>query len=72
MGRFKAVFSDRLMKAAGVIFLLIIVFDIFNFASSLPFTYPQLGVFTFLMVPVLFVLGGIVFIMAIIKIARQM
>lgn len=72
MGRLKAIFSDRLMKAAGAIFLLIVIFDIFNFASPLPFTFPQLGVFTFLMVPILFILGGIVFIMAIIKIARQM
>ncbi len=72
MSRFKAIFNDRLMKAAGLIFFLIIIFVIFNFASNLPFTYPQLGVFTFLMVPILFILGGIVFIMAIIKIARQM
>ncbi len=72
MRRLQAIFSDRLMKAAGVIFLLIIIFVIFNFVSSLPLRYPSLGVFTYMMVPILFVLGGIVFIMAIIKIARQM
>ncbi len=61
------IFDDRLMRAAGVVLVLIVALVIFNWFSDLPQEYPPFGVFNFSMVPVLFVAGGIIFIMAILK-----
>jgi len=58
-------FNDKLTSAAGIIFLLIGTLIIFNFESDLPERYPLFGVFDFLMVPILFVAGGVVFVIAI-------
>ena len=60
----REVFDDRLTKAAGIILILIVALVIFNFYSDLPEEYPLFGVFNFSMVPILFIAGGVVFILA--------
>jgi hypothetical protein len=64
------IFDDGLTRAAGIIFLVIIALVVFNFQSSLPERYPLFGVFDFLMVPVLFIAGGVVFVLAIWRFGR--
>jgi hypothetical protein len=40
---------------------------LFNLYSDLPERYPLFGAFSFLMVPVLFIAGGIIFVLAILR-----
>ncbi len=63
----REVFDDRITRAAGIVFLLIVAVVVFNMYSKLPERYPLFGAFSFLMVPVLFVAGGIIFVLAILK-----
>ena len=60
-------FRDRVMLAAGIVFLLIVGLVVFNLVSPLPEDYPLFGVLNFSLVPILFVAGGIIFVLAIIK-----
>jgi hypothetical protein len=55
------------MRAAGIIFILIVALVVFNLYSDLPEEHPFFGVFNFAMVPVLFIAGGVVFLLAILK-----
>ncbi|OGO38339.1 MAG: hypothetical protein A2147_10610 [Chloroflexi bacterium RBG_16_57_8] len=64
---FREVFDDLVTRAAGIVFLLIVAVVVFNVYSDLPERYPLFGVFSFLMVPVLFVVGGIIFVLAILR-----
>ena len=63
----REIFDDWLTRAAGIIFLLIAALVIFNIASDLPEKYPLFGVFNFSMVPILFIVGGVIFILAILR-----
>ncbi|MFC1987554.1 hypothetical protein ACFLVH_03305 [Chloroflexota bacterium] len=54
-------------RAAGVVFILVVALVIFDIVSSLPEEYPLFGVFNFSMVPVLFIIGGIIFVFAILR-----
>lgn len=67
MRHLREIFSDWLTRAAGIIFILIVSLTIFNIFSDLPEQYPLFGVFNFSMVPILFVAGGAVFILAILR-----
>lgn len=67
MKYFGEIFDDWLTRAAGVIFLLIIGLVIFNSVSDLPEKYPLFGVLNYSLVPILFIAGGIVFLLAILK-----
>ncbi|MFC1942283.1 hypothetical protein ACFLWU_03590 [Chloroflexota bacterium] len=67
MKYFREIFNDWLTRAAGIVFLLIVALTIFNVVSDLPEKYPLFGVFNFSMVPVLFIVGGIIFILAILR-----
>ncbi len=67
MKYFGEIFDDWLTRAAGVIFLLIIGLVIFNSISDLPEKYPLFGVLNYSLVPILFIAGGIVFLLAILK-----
>ena len=60
-------FDDWLMKAAGIIFVLIVALVVFNLISDLPEKYPLFGVINFSAVPVLFIAGGIIFVLAILR-----
>ena len=64
---FWEIFDDWLTRAAGIIFLLIVALTIFNVSSNLPETHPFFGVFNYSMVPVLFIVGGIIFVLAILR-----
>ncbi|MFQ6122574.1 MAG: hypothetical protein ACE5LA_05905 [Dehalococcoidales bacterium] len=61
------IFDDWLTRAAGINFVLIVALVIFNILSDLPEKYPLFGVFNFSMVPILFITGGIIFILAILR-----
>lgn len=61
------IFADWVTRLAGIVFILILALVIFNLLSDLPYRYPLFGVFNFSMVPLLFILGGIIFVMAIIR-----
>jgi hypothetical protein len=63
----KEIFDDWLTRAAGIVFLLIVALTVFNIVSSLPEQHPFFGVFNYSMVPVLFIVGGIIFILAILR-----
>lgn len=63
----RGVFDDWLIRSAGIVFVLIVALVIFNIFSDLPEMYPFFGVFNFSMVPVLFIVGGIIFILAILR-----
>ena len=61
------IFDDKLTRAAGITFVLIVALVMFNIFSNLTQTHPLLGVLLFSLVPVLFIVGGIIFVLAIIK-----
>jgi hypothetical protein len=61
------IFDDRLTRAAGVIFLLILALVIFNSVSNLTLTHPLFGVLLYTLVPILFIAGGIIFVLAILR-----
>ncbi len=63
----REIFDDWVTRAAGIIFVLIVALVIFNIFSSLPEQYPLFGVFNFSMVPILFIIGGVIFIIAILR-----
>lgn len=67
MRAFREIFGDRLMLAALIIFLLIIGLFIFNSLSSLALAHPLFGVFNYSLVPILFIAGGIVFVLAVLR-----
>ncbi len=63
----REIFDDWLTRAAGIVFVLIVALVIFNIYPDLPEKYPLFGVFNFSMVPVLFIAGGGIFILAILR-----
>ena len=63
----REIFNDWLTRAAGIIFILIVGLVIFNTVSDLPEKYPLFGVFNFSLVPILFIAGGIVFVLTILR-----
>ncbi len=63
----REIFDDWVTRAAGIVFVLILALVIFNIYSDLPEKYPLFGVFNFSMVPILFVAGGVIFILAILR-----
>ncbi len=71
MNYLREIFDDGLTRAAGIIFVLIVALVVFNIYSELPEEYPIFGVFNFSMVPVLFIAGGVVFILAILRLTGR-
>ncbi len=63
----REIFDDWLTRAAGINFALIVALVIFNTVSNLPEKYPLFGVFSFSMIPILFIAGGIIFVLAILR-----
>ena len=63
----REIFNDWLTRAAGIVFVLIVALVIFNVFSSLPEKYPLFGVFNLSMVPILFIIGGVIFVLAILR-----
>ncbi len=66
----REIFDDWLTRAAGIIFVLIVTLVIFNMYSNIPEQYPLFGAFNFAMVPVLFIAGGVIFVLAILKLSK--
>jgi hypothetical protein len=64
------IFDDWLTKSATIIFILIIALVAFNQYSDLPEEYPLFGVLEFALLVVLFILGGIVFVRAVLGLSR--
>ncbi len=63
----REIFDDWLTRAAAVNFVLIVALVIFNIFSDLPEKYPLFGVFNYSLVPILFIAGGIVFVLTILR-----
>lgn len=61
------IFDNWITRAAGIVLILILALVIFNLLSDFPQANPLAGVFLFGMVPVLFILGGIIFVIAILR-----
>jgi len=64
------IFDDWLTRTASIILLLIVALVVFTLFSDLPERYPLFGVFNFSMVPVLFITGGVLFVLAILKLSE--
>jgi hypothetical protein len=64
------VFNDWLTRSAAIIFVLIIALVAFNQYSNLPEEHPLFGTLEFAMIPILFILGGIVFVRAVLRFSR--
>ena len=64
------IFDEWLTRAAGIVCVLIVAIVIFNMRSELSETYPVLGALVYAMVPVLFIAGGVIFVMAILKFSQ--
>lgn len=67
MRKIEEILDNWPTRTAGIVFVLILSLVLFNVFSDLPEQYPLFGVFNFAMVPVLFIVGGIVFAWAILK-----
>jgi hypothetical protein len=63
----REIFDDWLTRAAGTLFILILALVIFNIFSNLTQSHPLLGVLLFSLVPLLFIIGGVIFVLAIIR-----
>ena len=63
----REIFDDWITRAAGIVFVLIVALVFFNIFSDLPEQYPFFGVINFSMVPVLFIVGGVIFVLAILR-----
>ncbi len=61
------IFDTRLTRAAGIVFVLIVALVIFNVYSDLPEDHPGFGVILFSAVPILFIVGGTIFVLAILR-----
>jgi hypothetical protein len=64
------IFDGWLTRSAAIIFLLIIALVTFNQYSELPEEYPLFGVLEFALLLILFVLGGIVFVRAVLRFSK--
>ncbi len=71
MRRLRRIFDDWITRAAGIVFVLILALVVFNIFSNLPEQYPLFGVFNFSMVPILFIVGGIIFVLAILNYSAE-
>ena len=67
MRQLREIFDDWVTRAAGIVFVLTVALVVFNIVSDIPERYPLFGVFNYSMVPVLFVVGGIIFVLAILR-----
>ncbi|MFC1872362.1 hypothetical protein ACFLYV_01370 [Chloroflexota bacterium] len=63
----KDIFNDKITIAAGIAFCLIVVLVLFTAYSHLPEQYPLFGFVIFLTIPVIFVIGGLIFAVAILR-----
>ena len=63
----REILDDGVTRAAGIVFVLIVAVVAFNIFSGIPDRYPLIGVITFGFVPLLFIAGGIIFVLAILR-----
>ncbi len=66
----KEVFDDGLTLAAAILFLLVIALVLVNTYSGVSDSHPLVGVILFAMVPILFIVGGVVFMLALWRLVR--
>jgi hypothetical protein len=63
----REMFRDLPTRAATAVLVMIMALVIFNIVTDIPDKHPLIAIFTFSLVPILFVLGGIFFTVAILK-----
>ena len=66
----REIFDEWLTRAAGIVCILIVTVVIYNMRSELSETYPLLGALIYATVPVLFIAGCVIFVMAILKFSK--
>jgi hypothetical protein len=71
MSHLGEVFDDWLTRIAGITFVLTVALVIFNVTSGLLETHPLIALATFSLVPVLFIVGGIAFLISIVRLVRR-
>jgi hypothetical protein len=59
--------KDKLVTIAAIILALIVAVVLFTTFSDLPVEHPLFGVFIYATIPVLFVSGAVVFIIAVLR-----
>ena len=62
-----AIREDARMKIAVVLVLLMLCLFLFNLVSDIPKQNPIIGVFTFAMIPILFIAGAVNFVLIIVS-----
>ena len=63
----REIFDEGLTRAAGIVFVLIVALTAVNVFSNLAYDHPLAGVLIFSMVPFLFIAGGVIFVLAILR-----
>ncbi|MDO8568036.1 MAG: hypothetical protein Q7R57_04905 [Dehalococcoidales bacterium] len=63
----REIFDDWITRSAGIVFVLIVVLTVFNVNPALANNHPLLGALIFSLVPVLFIAGGVIFVLAILR-----
>ena len=61
------VFDDWLTRSAAIVLVLIVALVLFNAFSEVAQQHPLFGVFNFSLVPILVVVGGVIFVLAILR-----
>ena len=67
MKSLRKIFDDRLTQAAGIILVIFISLVIITGFTSFPLSHPLLGVTLFGLAMFMFILGGVVFVLAIVR-----
>ena len=67
MSNLRIIFDDTLTRLAAIVFVVIVALLIFNTVSNVAEWNPLLGIFTYGLVPVLVIIGGIIFLLAVFR-----
>ena len=60
-------FDDWLIRAGAIVFLLMLALVLLNIFYDLPYKIPLLGLLTLTLVPILFIVDGVIFAIAILR-----
>ena len=63
----KDIFSDRLTISAAIAFCVIVVLVVFVSLSTTPEHHPLFGSIIFLLIPIIFIVGAVIFFYAILR-----
>ncbi len=67
MSYFQRLFDDRWTRIAAIVFLLMLVLALPNLFLDLPNKSPLLGLLTLSLIPILFIVDAVIFVVAILR-----